>query len=43
MAALAAELHVDLAEAKKRGESLHETNPMLGHRGVRLGVTYPEV
>jgi pyruvate, orthophosphate dikinase len=43
MAALAAELHVDLAEAKKRGESLSETNPMLGHRGVRLGVTYPEV
>jgi pyruvate,orthophosphate dikinase len=43
MAALAAELHVDLAEAKKRGESLHETNPMLGHRGVRLGITYPEV
>ncbi|MBN2189341.1 MAG: pyruvate, phosphate dikinase [Chitinispirillaceae bacterium] len=43
MAALAAELHVDLAEAKKRGEGLHETNPMLGHRGVRLGVTYPEV
>jgi pyruvate,orthophosphate dikinase len=43
MAALAAELRVDLAEAKKRGESLHETNPMLGHRGVRLGITYPEV
>jgi pyruvate,orthophosphate dikinase len=43
MAALAAELHVDLAEAKKRGEGLHETNPMLGHRGVRLGITYPEV
>jgi pyruvate, orthophosphate dikinase len=43
MAALAAELNVDLAEAKKRGESLKETNPMLGHRGVRLGITYPEV
>ena len=28
---------------KKRGDSLHETNPMLGHRGVRLGITYPEV
>jgi len=43
MAALAAELHIDLAEAKKRGEGLKETNPMLGHRGVRLGITYPEV
>jgi len=43
MAALAAELLIDAAEAKKRGESLHETNPMLGHRGVRLGITYPEV
>ncbi len=43
MAALAAELRIDAAEAKKRGESLHETNPMLGHRGVRLGITYPEV
>jgi pyruvate,orthophosphate dikinase len=32
------------AEAiQKRGEALHESNPMMGHRGVRLGVTYPEV
>ena len=30
-------------EIKKRGEALHETNPMMGHRGVRLGITYPEV
>ncbi len=43
MAALAAELNIPVEEAKKRGESLNETNPMLGHRGVRLGVTYPEV
>ena len=28
---------------KKRGEALHESNPMMGHRGVRLGITYPEV
>lgn len=28
---------------KKRIDGLHENNPMLGHRGVRLGVTYPEV
>ncbi|MBI5399488.1 pyruvate, phosphate dikinase [Candidatus Saganbacteria bacterium] len=41
--ALAKDLGVDVAEVKKRGESLKENNPMLGHRGVRLGVTYPEV
>jgi pyruvate,orthophosphate dikinase len=27
----------------RRVESLHEFNPMLGHRGVRLGITYPEI
>ena len=27
----------------ERAEALHESNPMMGHRGVRLGVTYPEV
>jgi pyruvate,orthophosphate dikinase len=43
MAALAAELNIPIEEARKRGDSLNETNPMLGHRGVRLGVTYPEV
>jgi pyruvate, orthophosphate dikinase len=35
-----------LAERKKllaRVEQLHEFNPMLGHRGVRLGITYPEI
>ena len=32
-----------VAEVKKRGDALKENNPMLGHRGVRLGVTYPEV
>src|SRR5437667_11623002 len=26
-----------------RAEQLHEFNPMLGHRGVRLGITYPEI
>ncbi len=40
---LAASLNIKPAEVKKRGEALHETNPMMGHRGVRLGVTYPEV
>lgn len=41
--ALANELGVDMAELHKRAESLRESNPMLGHRGVRLGVTYPEI
>ncbi|MCC6125198.1 MAG: pyruvate, phosphate dikinase [Pirellulales bacterium] len=40
---LAAALGIKPAEIKKRGELLHETNPMMGHRGVRLGITYPEV
>jgi pyruvate,orthophosphate dikinase len=40
---LAAALGIKPAEIKKRGEALHETNPMMGHRGVRLGITYPEV
>jgi pyruvate,orthophosphate dikinase len=36
----------ELAEKKRllqRVEQLHEFNPMLGHRGVRLGITYPEI
>jgi pyruvate,orthophosphate dikinase len=41
--ALAAELHVNMAELKKRADGLSENNPMLGHRGVRLGITYPEI
>lgn len=41
--ALAGELGVDMGELHKRAESLSENNPMLGHRGVRLGVTYPEI
>ncbi|MCG3195828.1 MAG: Pyruvate, phosphate dikinase [bacterium] len=40
---LAASLHIDLAALERRAEGLHENNPMMGHRGVRLGVTYPEV
>ena len=40
---LAASLGIRPSEIKKRGEALHETNPMMGHRGVRLGITYPEV
>ena len=38
---LANDLGVTVDEVDKRGESLHEVNPMMGHRGVRLHVTYP--
>jgi len=41
--ALGRELHVDMSELHKRAEGLRENNPMLGHRGVRLGITYPEI
>ncbi|HNV69297.1 MAG TPA: PEP-utilizing enzyme, partial [Candidatus Ozemobacteraceae bacterium] len=42
-AELAKSLGIKTADVKKRGEALHESNPMMGHRGVRLGITYPEV
>ncbi len=32
-----------MGEVKARAEQLHELNPMLGHRGCRLGITYPEI
>jgi pyruvate,orthophosphate dikinase len=41
--ALGKALGVDAAELHKRAEGLKENNPMLGHRGVRLGITYPEI
>ena len=41
--ALADELGIDMGELHKRAEALAENNPMLGHRGVRLGITYPEI
>ena len=34
---------MDFNAVKSRAASLHETNPMLGHRGCRLGITYPEI
>jgi pyruvate,orthophosphate dikinase len=40
---LAESLGISLDELASRAEALHETNPMMGHRGVRLGITYPEV
>jgi len=33
----------DVSTLKARADQLHESNPMLGHRGCRLGVTYPEI
>ncbi len=33
----------DLATLRARNAQLHEANPMLGHRGCRLGITYPEI
>ena len=38
---LARELGITVEEIEKRGESLHEQNPMMGHRGVRLHVSFP--
>ncbi|HJW32908.1 MAG TPA: pyruvate, phosphate dikinase [Holophagaceae bacterium] len=34
---------ISLATVKRRLDQLHEMNPMLGHRGCRLGITYPEI
>ena len=40
---LADALSISASELDRRAEELHENNPMMGHRGVRLGVTFPEV
>ena len=40
---MAAQMKVPLSQIKKKIDSLHEFNPMLGHRGCRLGITYPEI
>ena len=40
---LAAELGTDEEKLKTRIAALHELNPMLGHRGCRLGIAYPEI
>ena len=42
-AELAAALGISVEDIQKRGDALHESNPMMGHRGVRLGITYPEI
>ncbi|MEF9989149.1 MAG: pyruvate, phosphate dikinase [Christensenellaceae bacterium] len=43
IAALAKEMSMSIAELTQIIEDLHEFNPMLGHRGCRLAVTYPEI
>lgn len=40
---LAVALGISAEDVHKRGEQIHENNPMMGHRGVRLGITYPEI
>jgi pyruvate,orthophosphate dikinase len=40
---LAKDLNISQEELMQRAEALHESNPMMGHRGVRLGITYPEI
>jgi pyruvate,orthophosphate dikinase len=40
---LARELKIDVEKVVRRVEQLHEANPMLGHRGCRLAITYPEI
>ncbi len=40
---MAKEMGVSLAKIKQRVASLAENNPMLGHRGCRLGITFPEI
>ena len=43
IAALAAEMGLSVADVKARCDALHEFNPMMGHRGCRLAVTFPEI
>jgi len=40
---MAQEMGISVAEVKAKVDSLHEFNPMLGHRGCRLGISYPEI
>jgi len=42
-AKLAKSLKISEKEFNERANALHENNPMMGHRGVRLGITYPEI
>jgi pyruvate,orthophosphate dikinase len=42
-AEIAKVIGISVEEVAKRVDKLHETNPMMGHRGVRLGITYPAI
>ena len=41
--ALAKKMKISVGKVKSRSKQLHEFNPMLGHRGCRLGITFPEI
>jgi len=41
--AVAMAMHAPVEQLKRRASELHEFNPMLGHRGCRLGISYPEI
>jgi pyruvate,orthophosphate dikinase len=43
MAEVAKAAGADISQLRARNAELHESNPMLGHRGCRLGITYPEI
>ncbi|MDD4616751.1 MAG: pyruvate, phosphate dikinase [Alphaproteobacteria bacterium] len=43
VAAVASAAGVSAEKVRKRTQQLHEANPMLGHRGCRLGISYPEI
>ncbi len=43
MQEVAASSGMDIKALKAQADALHESNPMLGHRGCRLGITYPEI
>ncbi len=40
---MAKEMGISVEQIKQKVDGLHEFNPMLGHRGCRLGITYPEI
>ncbi|MFO7904369.1 MAG: pyruvate, phosphate dikinase [Pirellulaceae bacterium] len=40
---LARSMNLEIDDVRQRASALHETNPMMGHRGVRLGITFPRI
>ena len=43
LAAVAKDMKAPIDDLRAKRDTLHETNPMLGHRGCRLGITFPEI